>query len=146
MLPYTLRPYIKDDFEFVYQTKKAAYQRYVEKLWGAWDEQKQRSFFADFIKNFQNSLLIIESENAPIGIYHGNMIDENTYEIGNIIIVPQYQRNGIGQHILQDIIKQHSKCKIQLQVFKDNPAINLYKRLNFDVVDETKTHYIMERG
>ena len=34
---------------------------------------------------------------------------------------------------------------MHLQVFKDNPAINLYKRLDFVVVDETRTHYIMER-
>lgn len=107
MLPYTLRPYIKDDFEFVYQTKKAAYQRYVEKLWGAWDEEKQRSFFADFIQKVEHSLLIIECKGVRIGIYHGKMTDEHTYEIGNIIIVPQYQRNGIGQHILQDILSNN---------------------------------------
>ena len=34
---------------------------------------------------------------------------------------------------------------MHLQVFKTNPAIDLYKRLGFETVDETRTHCIMER-
>ena len=49
MIKYNLRPYIEADLEFVYQAKKEAYKCYVEKFWGAWDEEKQRSFFTDFI-------------------------------------------------------------------------------------------------
>lgn len=145
MIRYKLRPYIKSDFEFVYQTKKDAYKPYVERFWGAWDEEKQRSLFMDFIKKVQDSLLIIEHHGVSIGIYHGGMIDENTYEIGNIILIPEYQKRGIGKDILQNIIQKHSKLSLRLQVFKDNPAINLYKKLDFIVIDETRTHCIMMR-
>lgn len=145
MIKYNLRPYTKDDSEFVYQAKKEAYKHYVEKFWGAWDDEKQRSFFADFIKKVQGTLSIIEHEGAPIGLYHGDMMDQNTYEIGNIIIIPNYQGNGIGSDILQKVIHDNSNLKMHLQVFKENPAINLYKRLGFVVVDETRTHCIMER-
>ena len=145
MIKYNLRPCTQNDFEFVYQAKKQAYKHYVEKLWGAWDEGKQRSFFADFLKKVQDALFIIEFEGAPVGFYHGNMVDQHTYEIGNIIVVPSYQNNGIGTNILQNIIKDHPKLKMRLQVFKENPASNLYKRLGFVVVDETRTHFIMER-
>ena len=145
MIKYNLRPYTKDDSEFVYQAKKEAYKHYVEKFWGAWDDEKQRSFFADFIKKVQGSLSIIEHKGAPIGLYHGDMMDQNTYEIGNIIIIPNYQGNGIGSDILQKVIHDNPELKIHLQVFKENPAINLYKRLDFVVVDETRTHCIMER-
>ena len=144
MLSYKLRPYTKNDFEFVYQAKKAAYKGYVEKFWGSWDEDKQRTFFVDFIEKFQDTLSIIEVADKPIGLYHGNKSDENTYEIGNIIIIPEYQGQGIGRDILSNIIKEHSKFKIRLQVFKGNPAIKLYNRLNFVTVQETQTHCIME--
>ena len=30
-------------------------------------------------------------------------------------------------------------------VFKQNPAQNLYKRLGFEIVSETKTHYYMTK-
>jgi ribosomal protein S18 acetylase RimI-like enzyme len=146
MIKYNLRPYTKDDSEFVYQAKKDAYKHYVKKFWGSWDDEKQRSFFADFIKKVQGTLLIIEHESASIGLYHGDMMDQNTYEIGNIIIIPNYQGNGIGLDILQKVIQNNPKLKMHLQVFKENPAINLYKRLGFAVIDETRTHLIMERG
>ncbi len=144
-MQYDLRPYTQADFEFVYQAKKEAYKSYVEKFWGAWDEEKQRSFFADFINKVQDSLSIIEHEGKVIGLYHGGLIDPDTYEIGNIIVIPGYQGNGIGSDILQKVIQDNPKFKMHLQVFKDNPAINLYKRLGFVVVDETRTHLIMER-
>ena len=144
MIKYNLRPYTQDDLEFVYQAKKGAYKCYVEKFWGTWDEEKQRAFFADFIKKVQNTLSIVEYEDTPIGLYHGDIMDENTYEIGNIIVIPSYQGHCIGTDILQNIINDNPKLKMRLQVFKENPAINLYKRLGFIVVDETQTHCIME--
>ena len=145
MIKYNLRPYIEDDLEFVYQTKIEAFKNYVEKFWGAWAEEKRRSFFAAFIKKVQDSLLIIEHEGKAIGIYHGNLMDHDTYEIGDIIIVPNYQGNGIGSDILTKVIKDNPKLKMHLRVFKGNPAINLYKRLGFVVVEETRTHLIMDR-
>ena len=145
MIKYNLRSCTKDDWEFVYQAKKEAYKHYVEKFWGAWDEEKQQSFFADFIRKVQDTLSIIEYKDTSIGFYHGNKLDQNTYEIGNIIVIPSYQEHGIGTDILQNVIKGNPKLKMRLQVFKENPAINLYKRLDFVVVDETRTHYIMER-
>ena len=144
-MTYKLRPYTEDELEFIYQTKKEAYKYYVEKFWGPWNEEQQRSFFADFMSKVQNSLQIIECDNKHVGIYHGEMLDDDTYEIGNIILIPEYQATGIGKDILANVIKEHPKSKMHLQVFKDNPAINLYKRLDFVVVGETRTHHIMER-
>ena len=145
MINYNLRPYTQGDYEFVYQAKKDAYKKYVEEFWGVWDEDKQRAFFNDFIKKVQSFLQIIEFENTPIGIYHGDMMEQDTYEIGNIIVIPSYQGHGIGTEILQNVIKDNPNLKMHLQVFKGNPAINLYKRLGFETVDETRTHCIMER-
>ena len=145
MIPYQLRPFTQNDFEFVYQAKKEAYQPYVEKFWGEWDEEKQRTLFIDFIKKVQSSLRIIEYEGTPIGLYHGALLNSSTYEIGNIIIIPAYQGRGIGTDILQNIIKKYPSFKMRLQVFKDNPAANLYQRLGFVIIDETRTHLIMER-
>ena len=143
MIPYKLRPYTKADFKFVYETKKSAYKPYVEKYWGTWDEEKQHSLFDDFIKKVHNSLSIIEYKGFPIGIYHGELIDKDIYEIGNIIIIPAYQRKGIGKDILLNVMNTHSNFKIKLRVFKDNPAVNLYKKLGFITIDETQTHCLM---
>ena len=145
MMTYKLRPYTDTDFEFVYQAKKDAYKKYVEEYWGTWDEDKQRALFNDFINKVQNTLSIIEHKGISIGLYHGNMMDQNTYEIGNIIVIPSYQGHGIGSDILLSIFQQYPQLKMYLQVFKSNPAVNLYKRLSFTITDETRTHYMMER-
>ena len=41
MIDVNLRQATVADREFAYQTKKAAFQTYVDKVWG-WDEVKQR--------------------------------------------------------------------------------------------------------
>lgn len=145
MINYNLRPYTQGDYEFVYQAKKEAYKKYVEEFWGVWDEDKQRTFFNDFIKKVQSSLQIIEFDDKPVGIYHGEMMEQDTYEIGNIIVIPSYQGKKIGTDILLNVIKKYPKLKMHLQAFKSNPAIDLYKRLGFELRGETRTHCIMER-
>ena len=49
---YTLRPYTKEDYDFVYDTKKVAYQKYVEDNWGEWNDEKQREMFVGFIDTY----------------------------------------------------------------------------------------------
>ena len=79
------------------------------------------------------------------GYVSGDNIAGELY-IGNIAVKKEYQGNGIGTQILQDVLEKNKCDKIRtiLQVFKDNPAINLYKRLGFIIYDETDTHYRME--
>lgn len=42
MRNYILRKYVNDDYEFVYEVKKNAYKKYVEKCWDKWDEIDQK--------------------------------------------------------------------------------------------------------
>ena len=51
-IEYIFDNYTEDDYEFVYETKKQAYKKYVEANWGEWNEDKQREMFADFIKTY----------------------------------------------------------------------------------------------
>lgn len=67
--------------------------------------------------------------------------------IANFKIAPYFQNKGIGSTILNRIINtSDSKQKpVKLQVLKVNPAKRFYKRLGFEPVDETETHFIMEK-
>ena len=62
-----------------------------------------------------------------------------------IEIHPDYQSKGIGTAILKKMIAdgEHKMKPIVLQVLKVNPAIKLYERLGFVIVETTKTHYRM---
>ena len=81
------------------------------------------------------------------GFYNGKEIEDNTFEIGNICIKPEYQNKGIGTAILKEIIFENKGKNIKLQVFKINErAFKLYEKMGFEKIDENKTHCIMVLG
>ena len=146
---YNMRPYIDNEYhnykEFIYQVKKNAYKKYVEECWGAWIEEDQRKYYEKFIETVKKDAWIIQLNGKDIGFYNGLDIDENTYEIGNICIMPEYQGKGIGTKVLKDIIEIHKDKDLNIQYFKQNPVGALYERLGFIPNGETETHYQMKK-
>ena len=117
---YSLRSVTEDDYDFIYQVKKDAYKKHVELCFGSWDEEQQKEYFRKFIETYKEGAFIISFDGKEIGFYNGCAI-ENTYEIGNICIVPEYQNRGIGTAVLKDVLAENAGKKITLQYFKQNP-------------------------
>ena len=140
---YQLRPYSETDKEFIYYVKKIVYKAYVEMNWGEWDELKQRDMFDEFIATFEKEIKIIIIDGKLAGFFHGHYIDDYNYEQANICILPAFQGKGVGTSILKSIIEQHQNQNIHLRCFKQNPVVNLYKRLGFEIVEELSHHYKM---
>ena len=140
---YSTTPYTLNDYDFVYNTKKTVYKQYVQANWGEWNEEKQQEMFNSFIDEYSKDIVIIIKDNHKIGFYHGENIDNNNYEIGNICILPEFQGQGIGTTILKNIISQHNTKNIHLQFFKQNPVKNLYLRLGFEIIEELPYHFKM---
>ena len=67
------------------------------------------------------------------------------YLIVDVVVHNEYQRKGIGTKILSDIIKKYKDYNIEIQYFKNNPVGNLYKKLGFNIYDETEFHYKMKK-
>jgi ribosomal protein S18 acetylase RimI-like enzyme len=141
MYEFSIRQYFDTDYEFVYETKKLVYQKYIEENWGSWNETQQRKMFEDFIKEFGKYICIIMIKDNLIGFYHGEILDMDSYELGNICIIPQYQGQGIGTQILNSIIEENSSRDIYLRYFKQNQVGKLYKKLGFEVIEELPYHY-----
>ena len=133
----------QDDYNFVYELKKLAYKKYVEKFFGAWNEQQQLDMYKAFLEERKNNIKIIIIDNKKAGFIDGKIIDEITYEQGNICLAPEFQGQGIGTKLLQNIFKTYRNKNIKLRVFKTNPAKKLYERLGFITCDETTAHYVM---
>lgn len=138
-IKYGLRKISEDDYGFVYQVKKEAYKGYVEEYYGAWDEERQREYFKAFIESFGDGAYIITADGQDIGFFNASRRGEE-YEIGNICIIPQYRNMGIGTAILKDVLYRNAGKEISLQHFRSNPAGRLYKRLGFELAEETETH------
>lgn len=65
------------------------------------------------------------------------------YLLDEIYLESAYRNQGIGTSIILDILKQYAV--VYLWVYKKNhKAIRLYKRLGFEVSEETETRYLMK--
>jgi ribosomal protein S18 acetylase RimI-like enzyme len=67
-------------------------------------------------------------------------------EIIQLQIHPAFQGNGLGRYILNMIIEEASltKTPITLSVLKINPALKLYVRTGFKIVEENEHSFIMK--
>lgn len=143
-----LKPYKngnQEEIQFIYNLKKEVYMKYVERLYGEWNEENQKKLFERFMKENSKNIELIYIKDELVGFYNGKDKDNNIFEIGNICIKPEYQNKGIGTAVLKEKLFENKDKEIILQCFKDNPAIKLYKRLGFKKIDETETHFIMKK-
>ena len=144
---YNMRPYIDNEYhdykEFIYRTKKEAYKKYVEECWGSWNEEDQRRYYKNFINEVCNDTWIIQLNGKDIGFYNGVTLEDGSYEIGNICIIPEYQGKGIGTQVLKDVMELHKEQDIHIQYFKQNPVGTLYTSLGFVPNGEAEFHYKM---
>ena len=75
---------------------------------------------------------------------------ESDHEIRliDITILPPFRGKGIGNFLLQELIKKSDKLqkKISLHVDPVNPALKLYLRSGFIHIKNNGRHYYMERN
>ena len=146
-MKYYFEKYKEEHFKVLYEMKKDNFKWYVEKLYG-WDEETQTQFQKDFIEEHRNDINVIKVDNEIIGAFT-NYINENNESIISLFCIDkQYQKRGIGTQILKAQLKldKQNKRNTVLQVFKENPARFLYKKVGFEIYEETKTHYKMRKN
>ena len=90
-------------------------------------------------KQFQDGLqfLIAEDKNLPIGFAAFSKKTSDTFHLQKLYILPDFHGNGIGKTILQYIrryIKIKGATAIELNVNRENSAVNFYKKLNFKII------------
>jgi ribosomal protein S18 acetylase RimI-like enzyme len=138
-LEISFRQITFDDFDFLWRLHNAALREYVEKTWG-WDEERQRRLFAESFDANNGEIIVIGGADAG---YLWTAEREMETILVSIRILPEYQNRGIGKKIIEDVLVK-SKKPVRLQVLKINPAQNLYKRLGFETISETETHFLMK--
>jgi ribosomal protein S18 acetylase RimI-like enzyme len=127
---YVLRAASPDDSAALYVLHRAAMGRYLEALYGPWDESVQTAFHAAWFDDARVS--VIERDGTLIGVldctWHADRL-----EVNRIAIDPRYQGQGIGTAVLTELLAQADQRHLptRLQVFDINPARRLYERLGF---------------
>ena len=102
-------------------------------------EQDQQNRVDD---NYACSHLVVYQEETIGTLKYKQSASE--VEIMQMQVHPDYQNQGFGKAILQQIIQSAHGKKVLLTVLKDNPALQLYLRLGFKVVGEDKHEYHMQ--
>jgi GNAT superfamily N-acetyltransferase len=146
MIDYSLIKLIPADEthkEFSYQVKKIAEGEYITDMFD-WNEDVQRDFH---IRAWQRQKPdIITYDSKLIGTI-ATIESEDCIEIGQFIILPDYQNKGIGTHLLKNILDKADKLgkSVKLRFLKNNPVKSLYIRNGFRVVYTSEILHYMER-
>lgn len=88
---------------------------------------------------------VIQMDDADIGRLTIERQD-HCLKIIEFAITPSYQRRGIGTDILRSLLNeaQGGKVPVRISVEKGNPAMALYARHDFKVVEDLQTHFALE--
>ncbi|MEL6401988.1 MAG: GNAT family N-acetyltransferase, partial [Cyanobacteria bacterium J06626_4] len=134
----TYLPVVETDCDRLFDLHKVSLGPYVEQIFG-WEDNRQRQLFnQNFIP--ENGHWIC-TDQIRVGVVIYKIYPERFY-LEKIEIYPEFQRQGYGSQVIVDIISQadEKSLPVELQVFKINPAIALYKRLGFAQLGETNFH------
>jgi ribosomal protein S18 acetylase RimI-like enzyme len=125
-----LRKATDNDLDLTYKIKKNALQEYLEMLWG-WNEEAQADFHREHYQ--KGRFEVIELQNNPIGYLEIETNEDHIF-LANLMILQQFQGQGIGKIVMQELIKNHPN--ILLEVLKVNhKAKRFYDGFGFTVFD-----------
>mgnify|MGYP000038160745 FL=1 len=119
-------------------------------------EHYPESFWRDHLIMWGKAFLVAEINSKIVGyimcrVEHGfGYIKPILRRLGHIISIavhPDYRRRGIGKALLTEAIRRLKEVygvdEVYLEVRVSNePAINLYKKLNFKIVKIIKYYYL----
>ena len=141
---FTLRPCTMNDLDFILTLKELGMKWYIEKLYG-WNTEIQRQKTKKELDENLQYMNIVTVNNKDVGVTTFCEY-EQYYQVGLIIIHPDYQNQGIASKIISDYIQtaKIKKKRIIIKTFKENPAQKLYQRLGFKIYETDNSHLHME--
>jgi len=128
-MKYTERVASGDDFEFLFELKKAAEYDAVSRVFG-WDEMLQRQIHEEEWSHAKPT--IIEVNGVRAGSYLFQPQGSNYY-FGRFFLMPQFQGQGIGSAVIENCIAKATPKSIDLCHLIGNKVNSLYVRHGFKV-------------
>ncbi len=128
------------DLPFLVALREATMREHVERSQNIYDEEKQ----LQRVKDKYDCAQIIVLNGEDIGLL--KMDGARTpWKLLQIQILPEYQRKGIGEEIIRQILDDAESigASVTLRVLKGNPAKRLYERLGFRAEEERESSFVM---
>ena len=117
------------------------------------DLSELQVYIAGFGTRPGDHCLVAEMEGTVIGAAWSRImedyghIDNSTPSLA-ISLLPDYRGRGIGTQLLNSLLlllQENGYLRASLSVQKDNPALRLYERAGFQILEEKGTEYLMLR-
>ena len=131
-----LRPATDDTVDFAEALYVASMQPLLERL-DAWNDQVMLAHFRAGYAPEQ--VWVIELEHAAVG-YLQLLDAQDALTILQLHLVPRARRLGIGSALIGAVLA-HARARrkpVHLSVVRHNPAIALYRRFGFEVVQKDR--------
>jgi ribosomal protein S18 acetylase RimI-like enzyme len=148
----SLRPECPQDQEFLFALYASTRDEEMKLV--PWSDSLKRSFlkmqFELQSTHYHNhyssaSYQIILAEGQPIGRLYVHRSDSQILVI-DIALSPQHRGAGIGRQLLEEVLAEARAAKktVGIHVERNNPALRLYTRLGFCVLEDKGVYYYME--
>lgn len=140
-MKYELVNATKEDIEYVKKAKLYSIFNYADNL-PKEEVLKINVYVENNIPIEIFNYKIVKNDNEKIGCLLVTKKDDDTF-LDEIYLEEEYRNKGIGTSIIKDTLKTNST--VYLWVYKNNiNAISLYKKLNFEILNETEDRYYMK--
>lgn len=106
-----------------------------------WDKEASLIMFKErYFRLDEAKIIVVDCISAGWLQVHEN---EQEIALHQIHLMPRYRNGAIGTRIISHIIGDAiaGRKKVTLSAYKNNPALNLYKRLGFEIASEDETKY-----
>lgn len=120
--------------------------------WG-WNDVQQQAFLSMQFRarnlsysaypNTEHSIIL--NADQPIGRMLVSRKDDEI-RLVDIALLAEARGQGVGAKLLAELLAQaaHEAMPVRLHVEKNNPALRLYQRLGFQILEDTGTQFFME--
>jgi ribosomal protein S18 acetylase RimI-like enzyme len=129
-----------DDRAYLLSLRQLTMLEHFEKA-GLFLTQKEHEFRLD---DTYECMHLIHFDNACIGALKYQETP-NIIEIMQLQIHPDFQRRGLGDRVMRELIELAGDKHLTLTVLKSNPALKLYQRLGFVITGDDEYEYWMRK-
>lgn len=95
-----LKPYKngkQDEIKFIYNLKKEVYHKYIEEIYGEWNEENQNKLFNKFMKENSKNIKLIYLNDKLVGFYNGKNKDIILQCFKENLAIKLFERVGFGK-------------------------------------------------
>jgi diamine N-acetyltransferase len=139
-----IRPASFNDISFIQQIAANTWPSAYEKLLGKQQVDYMLGLFysrpslEEQMKNHHHFFLALFNY-LPVGFASFSNINDRTYKLQKLYVLPQVQKTGAGKKLLETVetvAKSMGAQKLQLNVNRQNDARNFYTKAGFKIIKE----------